>query len=833
MFADLFRFSSPTEPRTFFRPPGSRFRRLTAGGLSARGAVVGLGATALFLAACGGGSGSRDGAPFLPVSLLQLWSEVEIENPVSPPTLSATGAIRFGGEGMEDVAWRAVSGIEDLRLEDGVLKGRTVSDRPVLLLELPEPMGIDDQLWSASLKVSATAGSRAGLHPMGVDGPPIPEVVGRMPAWPLSTPLEPGAEAPRAYTVELDKVFLLVMHPAVSQIRRIAVSPTNVAGAEFSLDSVTLGFRKERLASIASGPGWHDLGEIFRETLVSRAPESLRFKVDVPSRAWLDLEVGSIEAAPPTFEVVVEANGTETVVASQGVEAPERWNHLRVDLAEWAGRTVTLSLRAVAEQAGAVAFWGSPTLRQAVVPAADDGAADDGARPQAVIVFLIDTLRADHLDAWGHARETAPTLTRLASEGARFADTVSQATWTKVSVASMLTSLYPSTTGVLDMNDRVSAAETTLAEVFRQAGYATFATSSVPFSGQLTNLHQGVEVMHELGALGSTDGEYRSKTGRQWLDVYLPWLEQHRDVPTFALIHAMDPHSPFKPEPPFDTLWSTEEDEQLFERQAEQVRPKIRSPLMRSFLAPTRGELEAAGVDPETFVRHEKNWYDGSIRGIDAQVERLVQRLDELELGDRTLLAVVADHGEELLDHGGHFHGPTVYGEVSNVPLIFWGSGVPQGRVVEQTVQNLDIMPTLLELASLPAPERVQGRSLVPMMSDEHAVRPRPAFIEYHRRAADPPQLFSRLAMVGERFKLIWNVEAPDGVPPFELYDHGADPLDQHDLASEKPEVVESMKEDLEQWRSWAESRRLDETAATAEMSPEELEQLRSLGYIE
>ena len=804
-----------------------------------------LGLAALLTWGCGPAGDSPKAEAFKAVSLLHHWADATVLDPVTPPEVRPVGAIRFGTDGMEDVRWTVVSGIEDLRLEDGRLKGRTVSDWPILMLELPEPMGVDDALWSATMTLAAGAGTRAALHTLGKEGPPLPELVGRLPMWPISTPLDlkgkdPGK--PRPYTVEMDKIFKFMMRPADSKIRRVAVSPTNVADTEFVLESVAFKFRKERLASIPSGPGWHDLGEIFRETLVSRTPETLAFAVDVPERGWLGVDVGTVETAvegaPMTFEVLVESDGEENTVAEKAVDKAESWTHLRADLAPWAGRTVNLKLRATSadnSDGGTVAFWGAPTVRQSVGQAdaePTDGEPTTGARPQTVIVFLIDTLRADHLDAWGHDRETAPTLTRLAGEGTRFADTVSQATWTKASVTSMLTSLYVSTTGVTDLNDKVSAGETTLAEAFREAGYATFATSSVPFSGQLTNLHQGVEVMHELGALGSTEGDYRSKTGRLWLDFYLPWLEQHRDVPTFALIHAMDPHSPFKPEPPYDTLWSSAEDEERFNAQADQVRPFIKSPLMRQFMAPTRAELEAAGVDAETFVTHEKNWYDGSIRGVDGQVDRLMQFLDTLGLSDGTLLAVVADHGEELLDHDRHWHGNTVYGEVSNVPFILWGRGVPKAKVVEQTVQNLDIMPTLLDLASVPIPERAQGRSLVPMMADESAVRTRPAFIEAQAQASSPKE-YSRFAIVGEQYKLIWNVGAPESVPVYELYDHDADPLNQKDLAAEQPERVAAMRVDLEKWKSWAESRRLDEDAVQAEMSPEELEQLRSLGYIE
>ncbi len=456
----------------------------------------------------------------------------------------------------------------------------------------------------------------------------------------------------------------------------------------------------------------------------------------------------------------------------------------------------------------------------------DSAAGGDG--PQAVILFLADTLRSDHLDAWGYHRETAPTLSRLAAEGVRFDDVIAQATWTKASVSSILTSLYPSTTGVTGLNDRVSAAETTLAEAFRGAGYATFATSSVPFTGQLTNLHQGVEVLYEFQA-GSSDGEYRSKTAKRWVDELLDWLEIHRDVPVFALVHAMDPHSPFRPEPPFDTEWATPEGAERFARQSAEVEPYIESPLLRRFMAPSREELDRAGVDEASFVALEKAWYDGSIRAMDAQLARLVDRLGELGLGEETLLAFVADHGEEFLEHGRHWHGRTVYGEVANVPFVLWGDGVPAGRVVEETVENVDVMPTILDLAGVPVPERAHGESLVPLI-EGGSVRPRPAFVEQH---ASNPERYSSFAVVKGRWKLVWNVDPPAGVAEYELYDHQADPLDLDDVAADHPEVVETLAAELESWHTWADEQRLDPAAVEAELSAEELERLRSLGYVE
>jgi len=178
----------------------------------------------------------------------------------------------------------------------------------------------------------------------------------------------------------------------------------------------------------------------------------------------------------------------------------------RVDLTPWSGQEVELSLATGDAPESTLAFWGAPVIRQAK---------PETERPQVVIVFLADTLRPDHLEAWGHDRETAPTVAQLANEGLRFERTIAQATWTKASVPSILTGVYPASTGIFGVRDRLAASETTVAEVFRDAGYATFSTSSIPFTGRLTNLHQGVEVMAESAALADPNQpDFHAKTAK-------------------------------------------------------------------------------------------------------------------------------------------------------------------------------------------------------------------------------------------------------------------------------------------------------------------------------
>ncbi len=765
-------------------------------------------------------------------SLVDLWPSVEVRDAVAVPDAGHAGDFRFADLAAEGpgVSWRALDGVESLRIEGGLLRGSSSSAEPTILIEVAEPLGIGDRLWAVELRQWATAGSRASVHPVREPGPPMPVVLGRIDAWPVSSPMvaSPGAAGAEeasseltTYRVDLADVFLLEMPTGQSNIRQILLRPTNEAGAEFGIESLRLIFRREHLASIPSGVGWHGLGEIYREALVSRVGETLRFEVQLPEEPWLDLAVGALEEPAPAFTLAIgPVDGALRPLRELQPRSAESWLQHRVDLSTWAGQRVALELRADDGDPGALAFWGNPAIRGAMPPE----------EVETVVLFLCDTLRRDHLEAWAYDRETAPNLARLAAEGTRFADAVAQATWTKASVSSILTSLHPGTTGVSDLHDRIAAGETTLAEVFRQAGYATFATSSVPFTGQLTNLHQGVGIMHELGALGQMQEGFQSKSAKAWVDLYLDWLDQHQGVPTFALVHVMDPHSPFRPRAPYDTLWSDEAAEERFLAQAEKVRPLIKSPLLQRFLAPSAEELAEAGVDAESFVRHEKDWYDGSIRGMDTELGRLVAHLESSGLAESTLLAFVSDHGEEFLEHGQHWHGQSVYGEVAGVPMVLWGQGIPAGKVVEETVQTVDLMPTLLDHLGLPTPERAQGRSLLPLLGDGPSGRPMPAFTTHIDCGAEGE--WDCFAMISDGWKLIWNKSAPDSMPEHELYDHGNDPLDQSNLAEEHPEIVERMAPQLRRWLESTIAARLDPDAIETQVSAEELERLRSLGYV-
>jgi len=744
--------------------------------------------------------------------------------------------------------WEAASGISGLTIREGRLAGRTTKDFPILHLERSQGLEDRDLLHEIQLRLRVSAGSNLSLSFREAEKLDLGNVLSaaRERPWRVSSPIVAGNEI-RSYTLRSP------FPTAASEIRHILIRPSDAAGASFELESVRLVFRKEYLASIPSGASWQGLSEVYRETLVSRSPETLRFSLRLPARPVLDLALGTIEDGPVTFRLAArrgEASRTrpETVLLERTLTRPHRWEAAPVDLAEFAGQPVSLELSVSAAAPGTLAFWGSPTLRSRGAPPPEKAARTTrAAPPQGVILIWADTLRRDHLGVYGYARPTTPVLERLAREGTIFQDCVGQASWTKVATPSLLTSLYPTSHGVKEFTDRLPSAAATLAEAYREAGYATLSLSSILFTGRFTNLHQGFEELHEDGSLPDRNS---SKTSREYVDRVLPWLEAHREVPFFVFLHVADPHDPYRPYAPYDTLWADASKRESHERDAKHVKTFIADPLLREFGMPSWAELAKARLDPKGYVAQDRDWYDGSIRAMDAEIGRLVERLESLGLRDRTLVVFTSDHGEEFLDHGRMFHGQSVYGELTNMSLIFWGPGsVPAAVSVNRTVQTIDVMPTLLQISALPVPREAQGQSLVPLFPWSSAANgtlradsvsgwsDRPAFSEKATivdQGGPPPRQTQSVAIVWRGFKLIHNLIRPPGDPEFELYDHRNDPLDQTDISAEHPDVVQGLAREIKAWTEKAEAARLKSDADSGRaMSQDELERLRSLGYIQ
>jgi arylsulfatase A-like enzyme len=723
-----------------------------------------------------------------------------------------------------DKAAPAVADVDGAAVRDGRFAGRATSDFPMFSVERTSDLDNRDQVHAVEIRMRASAGANVSLtsQPSGVvDFADLARRAGGVP-WAMSSPILPGTDV-QTYTITPQ--FPLNM----SRLRHLVIRPTDASGATFDVESVRIVTRREHLASLASGVAWQGLGESYRETLVGRAPETMRFDVDVPARGWLDLAVGTVEEQPITFRVGLLEGKDDRALLEHTMTTAFRWDRRSVDLSSFAGRRVSLVLSLRSDRPGTIGFWGSPVIRSRVTPGGDT--------PLGVIFVHADTLRADHLDAYGYERETGPNIGRMAREGALFKFAMSQAGWTKVSTPSFLTGLYPSTTGVFSFPDRLPVSATTIAEVYQAAGYATASFSSNGFIGVSSNMHQGYEEFHEPASLTDSAPPYTSKTARENIERAAQWIEQHRDTPFFVFVHLNDPHAPYEPRPPFNTMWADPARRDEHVKQRESLRKTIKDASMAARGMATREEMLAAGIDPAAYIAYDLAWYDGSIRGLDTEMGRLLERLQGLGIDRDVAIAFLGDHGEEFHEHGRMWHEHSAYGEMLHVPLIIrWPAGVAAGRVIEDPVHLLDVMPTLLDFGRLPKPKEIQGQSLAPLVltaGDAASWRRRPVIMEKQPLARGFPSSLEAYAIIDGNWKLVYNKVREPERPEYELFEFPKDRLDQKNVAAEHPDVVARLSKLLNGWHGMATAARLKPDAElTKTMSAEELRRLRSLGYV-
>jgi len=393
-----------------------------------------------------------------------------------------------------------------------------------------------------------------------------------------------------------------------------------------------------------------------------------------------------------------------------------------------------------------------------------------GGRPN-VLLVTIDTCRADHIGAYGYRAAITPTLDGLAARGVRFATAVAHVPLTGPSHTSILTSRTPLGHGVRDNGSYVLPRTVpTVAEAFHQGGYRTAAfVSGYPLKRRF-GLDRGFDTYDDQLPRGKDARRtaYVERTADKTTDAVLRWLEAKPALPSpfFLWVHYFDPHAPYE--------------------------------------APAEYTLRSASP------------YDGEIAFVDAQLGRLLHRLDEAGRGAPLVVLVTADHGESLGEHGEDTHGIFVYDSTLRVPFILAGSGVPSGRVSETVARGIDVGPTLLDYAGLAA-KGVEGRSLRRAAAGE-ALPDAPSYAESLH-----PQLqygWSPLhAWRTARFKMI---EAPRP----ELYDLSADAAEAHDRSHQDAPRLDTMRRDLQ--RAMATTTPDAAQAVDAETA----ERLAALGYV-
>lgn len=395
-----------------------------------------------------------------------------------------------------------------------------------------------------------------------------------------------------------------------------------------------------------------------------------------------------------------------------------------------------------------------------------------------VILITLDTCRADRLGCYGYPGVQTPTIDGFAARGVRFADCIAQTPLTLPSHTSLLSGTLPFFHGVRDNGGFVVPPElTTLAEVFKDGGYATSAFVAAYVLDSKWGLAQGFDYYYDqfdLSKFEKISLDSVQRPANEVIDESLKWLEANKARKFFAWIHLYDPHTPYQPPEPFKS-------------------------------------------------RYPKNPYVGEIAFADFELARLWSWLEGAGLTGSTILVFAGDHGESLGEHRELTHGFFVYQEAIRVPLIFvtpWAKF--RGVTADAVVSLIDVMPTVLEMAGLARPSEVQGQSLVPL------------FFHPGRRAAR----FAYSETYYPRFHFGWSElrSLQDGrhkliiAPDPELYDLAADAEEANDLAPAGGATLAALRAEAD--RFTRERSRNALQLDVRKIDEETRERLAALGYI-
>jgi arylsulfatase A-like enzyme len=440
-----------------------------------------------------------------------------------------------------------------------------------------------------------------------------------------------------------------------------------------------------------------------------------------------------------------------------------------------------------------------------------------------VVLISIDTLRPDHLGCYGYGVETSPNIDRLAGEGIRFADVFSQSSWTLPSHMSIMTSLYPSVHGVGPSQRALAPSATTLAEVLSTNGYGTAAFVSWVFLDKRYGFGRGFDNYTELW--GPPDQPDNPAGGAfpasEVTDHVIRWIKSRQSrAPFFLFVHYFDTHMNYSPPPPFDTMFDHDYSGSA-SGEWTWIKPYIKW-----------SNKEPESIDARD-LKHVVALYDGEVRYVDGQIQRLLDALDD-RFGLRNCLVILtSDHGEEFNDHGSmEGHGWTLYDEVLRVPLIVMLPGRDHaGEIVQTPVALIDIAPTILKLLGLPVPPEFQGRDFSDVIRGAGSRHEKRFFF------AETYRFNRKRSVRGDRYKLIHTDDTGAGrggvvwKEDWELFDFVNDPKEQNNLFAPDLPIARLLADRLNQFelhRSEAADR-----AARLEIPEDDLKLLRSLGYVE
>ncbi|TKJ29876.1 hypothetical protein CEE39_08745 [bacterium (candidate division B38) B3_B38] len=422
-----------------------------------------------------------------------------------------------------------------------------------------------------------------------------------------------------------------------------------------------------------------------------------------------------------------------------------------------------------------------------------------------VLIFVVDAAQPSHMSTYGYHRRTTPNIDEVGKDGTIFLNGYCQAVYTRASIASLMTGLYPDVHDVLHPENKLNNNAVTMTEVFQNSGYQTAAFVAVGNASSAFGFQQGFDYFYE-----SFKQETYTARAEDFLPALLPWIEEHRSEPFFLYVHFREPHSLIDPPSPFIDMFDKDYQGTI---DPHTDRKRIMS-----------HEIEMTPRD----LYHIIATYDASICYVDSVIGKIIDKLKSHGLYNRTIIIIIADHGEALWEHGFFGHNIHLYEEISRIPFIIKlpSPAVIEGIKNEALVQTIDLFPTLVDILQLSSPNAVlQGNSLLPLLAGStNSVND---FL-YFRTLWKKP----RYGVRGTVYKYIFYTLTGEE----ELYNLRDDPQERTNLMGSKEaiEIENYFRQQLSIWLHKQRSlRRIYSLAEKASAIDEAtLKNLKALGYI-
>jgi arylsulfatase A-like enzyme len=460
----------------------------------------------------------------------------------------------------------------------------------------------------------------------------------------------------------------------------------------------------------------------------------------------------------------------------------------------------------------------------ALLAGCDESSTGPATRPQNaginVLFITVDTLRPDHLSAYGYPRKTSPAIDELATKGVVFDLAFTYWPKTRGSFAAMFTSLYASQHGLTVRDRDLPEFNETLAEVFQRAGYRTAAAVDNGNLDSKLGYAQGFEVYEETWIPPERTELERTEVITRFAEEFLAKKDDSR--PFFLWLHYVNPHAPYEPPP-----------EQLNRFQGDGLIPRGRAlPEVVGF---------HGGVNRKHAAKGARTWgdyidrYDAEILLADQHIGRVLKSLNESSHAGATMVALTSDHGESLGEHGYFFdHGDDLFNPSLRIPLVLSFPGfLPAGERVSGAVTSLDLFPTLLDLAQIPfptGPPSLQGSSVLPLIRGTKSRLKDFLFFQNDRHLT---------AISNGRLKLVHYPVAEDSAGCLELYDMYRDPGETEDRYGGSEARVAPLEAELGSFRTrtvaWQQETTAKREPAKADdaLSEATRRSLEILGYVE